>query len=77
MSFLTLVFQTDPSVVFNARVRPSVFPGLAGVAGAVWSFRRQDGDVQDVSTYIVLPLCIESVVSSWWCCISDCVVQQL
>ena len=48
----------------NARIRPSVFPGLAGVAGADWSFRRQDGDVQDVSTYIVLPLCVESVVSS-------------
>ena len=35
-----------------------------GFAGAIWSFRRQDGDVQDVSTYIVLPLCVESVVSS-------------
>ena len=73
MSFLTLVYQTDPGVILcNARVRPSVFPGLAGCAGAIWSFRRQDGDVQDVWTYIVLPLCVESVVFSW-CCI----VQQL
>ena len=46
---------------FNARIRPSVFPGLAGVAGAIWSFRRQDGDVQDVSTYIVLPLCLSQL----------------
>ena len=63
MSFLTLVYQTDPGVILcNARIRPSVFPGLVGFTGADWSFRRQDGDVQDVSTYIVLPLCIESVV---------------
>ena len=49
-------------MLFNARIRPSVFPGLAGCAGAIWSFRRQDGDVQDVLAYIVLPLCVESVV---------------
>ena len=54
MSFLTLVYQTDPGVILcNARVRPSVFPGLAGFTGARRIFRRQDGDVQDVSTYII------------------------
>ena len=51
-------------MLFNARIRPSVFPGLAGVAGAIWNFRRQDGDVRDVLAYIVLPLCVESVVLS-------------
>ena len=54
MSFLTLVYQTDPGVILcNARIRPSVFPGLAGSTGADWSFRRPDGDVQGVSSYIV------------------------
>ena len=54
MSFLTLVYQTDPGVILcNARIRPSVFPGLAGAAGADWSFRRLDEDVQDVSKYVV------------------------
>ena len=77
MSFLTLVYQTDPGVILcNARIRPSVFPGLAGVAGADWSFRRVSEDRMEMSkTYrrrLFLPLCIESVVFSY-CCI----VQQL
>ena len=61
MSFLTLVYQTDPGdILCNARIRPSVFPGLVGFTGAFRTFRRQDGDVHDVSTYIILFRCVLS-----------------
>ena len=53
MSFLTLVYQTDPDVVLTLgsdRVYFQVSLDLLELSGV---FRRQDGDVQDVSTYII------------------------
>ena len=73
MSFLTLVYQTDPGVILcNARIRPSVFPGLVGFTGAL---RISEDKMEMSKTYrriLFLPLCIEFVEF-----ILCCIVQPL
>ena len=62
MSFLTLVYQTDPGVILcNARIRPSVFPGLAGFTGADWSSEDRMESARTYRRILFLLLCIESV----------------
>ena len=72
MSFLTLVYQTDPGVVLTLgsdRVYSQVSLDVLELSGVA------EGRMEMSKTYrrmLFLPLCIESVVLLW-CCI----VQQL